>query len=138
MKTLLNLLRSLAAVVIGYLVLVALITLVQEVWFGGVGFYKSSLTVLMVAGFFTFLSAVAGGLVAVLIAKGHRSIHALAMCILIVAEAIALIVTGGTTDPLWFDTLASGSLIIGILLGAFLFERIKPNFDNRVLTTSAN
>ncbi|MCH8955440.1 hypothetical protein IIA28_09030 [candidate division KSB1 bacterium] len=72
MKTLLNLLRSLAAVVIGYLVLVALITLVQEVWFGGVGFYKSSLTVLMVAGFFTFLSAVAGGLVAVLIAKSHR------------------------------------------------------------------
>lgn len=46
--------------------------------------------------------------------------------------------TGGTTYPLWFDTLASGSLIIGILLGAFLFERIKPNFDNRVLTTSTN
>ncbi len=138
MKTLLNLLRSLAAVVIGYLVLVALITLVQEVWFGGVGFYKSSLTVLMVAGFFTFLSAVAGGLVAVLIAKGHRSIHALVMCLLVVVETITLTVTGGTTDPLWFDLLASGSLIIGIMLGAFLFERIKPNFDNRVLTTSAN
>ncbi len=61
MKTLLNLLRSISAVVVGYLVLVALITLVQEVWFGGVGFYKSSLTVLMVAGFFTFLSAAAGG-----------------------------------------------------------------------------
>ena len=35
MKTLLNLLRSILAVVVGYLVLVALITLVQEVWFGG-------------------------------------------------------------------------------------------------------
>ena len=138
MKTLLNLLRSLLAVVVGYLVLVALITLVQEVWFGGVGFYKSSLTVLMVAGFFTFLSAAAGGSVAVLIAKSHRRMHALALCSLIVAEAIALIVTGGTTDPLWFDTLASGSLIIGILLGAFLLERIKPNFEKRVLTTSPN
>jgi len=57
MGPVLNLLRSLLAVVVGYLVLVVLITLVQEVWFGGVGFYKSSLTVLMVAGFFTFLSA---------------------------------------------------------------------------------
>jgi len=54
MKTLLNLLRSILAVVVGYLVMAALITLVQEVWFGGVGFYKSSLVVLMVAGFFTF------------------------------------------------------------------------------------
>ncbi len=61
----------------------------------------------------------------------------MALCSLIVAEEIALIVTGGTTDPLWFDTLASGSLIIGILLGAFLLERIKPNFEKRVLTTSA-
>ena len=138
MKTLLNLLRSILAVVVGYLVLVALITLVQEVWFGGVGFYKSSLVVLMVAGFFTFLSAAAGGLVAVLIAKSHGSMHALALCSLIVAEAIALIVTGGTTDPLWFDLLASGSLIIGIMLGAFLHERLRTNLDNRVLTTSAN
>ncbi len=72
MKTFLNLLRSLSAVVIGYLVMAALITLAQEVWFGGVGFYKSSLTVLVVAGFFTFLSAAAGGSVAVLIAKSHR------------------------------------------------------------------
>jgi len=138
MKTLLNLLRSLAAVVIGYLVLVALITLVQEVWFGGVGFYKSSLTVLMVAGFFTFLSAVAGGLVAVLIAKSHGKIHTLVMCLLVVVETITLTVTGGTTDPLWFDLLASGSLIIGIMLGAFLHERLRTNLDNRVLTTSAN
>ena len=138
MKTLLNLLRSLAAVVIGYLVLVALITLVQEVWFGGVGFYKSSLTVLMVAGFFTFLSAVAGGLVAVLIAKSNGKIHTLVMCLLVVVETITLTVTGGTTDPLWFDLLASGSLIIGIMLGAFLHERLRTNLDNRVLTTSAN
>ncbi|MCH8873450.1 hypothetical protein IH824_11885 [candidate division KSB1 bacterium] len=116
----------------------ALITLVQEVWFGGVGFYKSSLVVLMVAGFFTFLSAVAGGLVAALIAKSHSRIHALVMCILIVAEAIALIVTGGSADPFWFDILASSSLIIGILLGAFLHERLRTNLDNRVLTTSAN
>ena len=135
MKPVLSLLRGILAVVAGYLVLVVLITLVQEVWFGGVSFYKSSLTVLIVAGFFTFLSAAAGGLVAVLIAKSHRSIHTLAMCLLIVAEAIALIATGGTTDPLWFDTLASVSLIIGIVLGAFLLEKIKPNLEKRVLTT---
>jgi len=138
MKTLLNLLRSISAVVIGYLVMAALITLVQEVWFGGVGFYKSSLVVLMVAGFFTFLSAVAGGLVASLIAKSHGKIHALVMCLLIVVETIQLIVTGGSSDPLWFDILASGSLIIGIMLGAFLHERLRTNLDNRVLTTSAN
>ncbi len=36
MKTLLNLLRSISAVVVGYLVMAALITLVQEVWFGGI------------------------------------------------------------------------------------------------------
>jgi hypothetical protein len=54
-------LRTAIAIVVGYAVMVILITLVQEAWFGGVDYYESSRDELAVAGFFTFLSAVAGG-----------------------------------------------------------------------------
>jgi len=57
----LRVLRTVIAVVIGYAVMVILITLVQETWLGGVSYRESPRSVLAMAGFFTFLSAAIGG-----------------------------------------------------------------------------
>ncbi|MEE9534428.1 MAG: hypothetical protein V3W06_08405, partial [Acidimicrobiia bacterium] len=44
---------------------------------------------------------------------------------LVVVETTVLLSTGGLSGPLWFDLLAALSLVIGILLGAALFSRLK-------------
>lgn len=116
-------LRLLAGVIVGYATMVLLITLVQETWFGGVGWYESSPGELAVAGFFTFLSAVAGGLVGTLTAGGKTTVVARVMCLLVVTETTLLTLDGTLDGPLWFDLLAAGSLLAGILIGAEVIRR---------------
>ena len=120
MNTFLRIVRSVAAIFVGYFVMGMLITLVQETWLGGVSYHTSSLSVLAVAGFFTFLSAVAGGVVAGLIAGRRPLLHGLVMCLLVVAETTWLVRTGRADGPLWFDAMAAASLMVGMLLGALL------------------
>lgn len=116
-------LRLLGGVVAGYATMVIGITLVQETWFGGVGWYESSLGELGVAGFFTFLSAVAGGYVGTLVAGGRTAVVARVMCLLVVTETTVLTLDGTLSGPLWFDLVAAGSLLVGITIGAELLRR---------------
>jgi hypothetical protein len=109
--------RLLAGVLSGYAVMVILITVVQEGWFGGVGWGESSLGVLAAAGLGTFASAVVGGFVGTWIAGGGTRVVANVMSLLVVTETIVTTVDGTLNGPLWFDAMAAGSLIIGIHLG---------------------
>ena len=118
-------LRTILAIVVGYAVMVILITLVQETWLGGVSYRESPRSVLALAGFFTFLSAGIGGLVAAWIGGRQYLAHGLAVAAGVVVETTVLLSTGGLSGPLWFDLLAALSLVIGILLGAALFSRLK-------------
>ena len=45
------------------------------------------------------------------------------MSVLVVTETTYLTLSGGFSGPLWFDIVASASLIAGILLGAELVRR---------------
>ena len=118
-----KLLRTVAGVVCGYGVMVVLITLVQETWFGGVGWGKTPLGALAIAGFFTFVAAAVGSVAATAIARLTGRVAAAILCCLVVVETTTLIVTGTVTGPLWFDVLAGASLIVAIVLGAELFLR---------------
>jgi len=120
MTTWLRLGRSVAAVLVGYVLMGALITLVQETWFGGVSYTKSTAGVLVAAGFFTFLAAVVGGYAAGWIAGRRPMLHGLAMSCIVVVETSWLIGSGRTWDPTWFDVTAASSLIVGILLGSWI------------------
>ncbi len=125
MKGLLTAARSALAVVVGYAVMVVLITLVQEVLFGGVSFYRSSLSELAVAGLLTTLSAVAGGFVAAALAGRAPLGHGLAMSVLVAIEMTALLSTGKLEGPLWFDLAAAASLVVGILAGALAWSLLR-------------
>ena len=121
--------RGIVAVLGGYAVMGLLITLVQETWLGGVSYTTSTTGVLLVGGFFTFLSAVAAGALAGWIAGHHPLHHAAVMCLLVALETTWLITSGRTKDPLWFDLIASGSLLAGLMIGAsFLMRprRVSP------------
>lgn len=116
-------LRTLVGIVCGYALMVALITLVQEVWLGGVSWGKSPLGVLALAGILTSVAAAIGALAATAIARPTGRIAAAVMSGWVVIETTVLIVTGKVAGPLWFDLLAAVSLIIAILLAAELFLR---------------
>ena len=127
MKGLLSFVRSLVGVVGGYALMGLLITMVQEWWFGGVSYRKSATLVLIAAGFLTFLCAVAGGWLAGWIAGRHPVRHGLVMSAMVAAETTWLITSGRTTDPVWFDTMAAGSLVVGLLLGSSLAACCAPS-----------
>jgi len=112
--------RSVVGVLIGYALMVLLITLVQETWFGGVSYTKSPVGVLVVAGLFTFLSAVVGGYAAGLIAGHHPGWHGAVISLMVACETTWLISSGRTHDPIWFDTTAAGELVLGLMLGSLL------------------
>ncbi len=116
-------LRTALGVVCGYAVMVALITLVQETWFGGVGWYQSTAGVLAIAGALTALAAALVAITATAIARPPRRTAAAIMSVLVVVETTALMVMGKVAGPEWFDVLAAESLIVAILLGAELFLR---------------
>ena len=121
-----KILRTSAGVVVGYAVMVVLITLVQETWFGGVGFETSSFSVLAAAGALTSVAAAIGSVAATAIARPFGRLAAIVMACVVVLETTVLILTGRVADPLWFDLMGAASLIVSILVGAELLLRLGP------------
>jgi hypothetical protein len=115
------------AVVAGYATMILFITVVQEGMFGGVTYQTSPLPQLLVAGGLTLASAAVGGVVAARIFGKPFFPPALIICGLVVLESTYMISAGRMPGPIWFDVMASGSLLFGILLGAFVVQRWKPN-----------
>ena len=133
-----KLLLVIAGVVCGYALMAALITLVQEGWFGGVGWDKTPPGTLAIAGFFTCVAAAIGAVTATAIARPMGRLAAGTMSCLVATETTALIITGKVAGPLWFDLLAAASLIVAILLGAELFLRFTGTAPDPSNTQSAS
>ena len=115
--------RAILAAAAGYVVIALLSTLVQEIWLGGVSYQHSSKRVLVLAGIFTPLTAVAGGLTSAWLSPRAPLLSCLALCGLIVAESTYLYVTGRVDGPLWFEAGAASSLVVAVLLGCALVHR---------------
>lgn len=130
--------RTTAGVFCGYVFMVVLITLVQETWLGGVGWYESSLDVLALAGFLTALSGAVRAAVASAIARSAGRLPALIMSSLVVIETTMLSIAGGPSGTLWFDILAATCLIAAILLGAEMFLRTFQRAEYQTSVTSAH
>lgn len=118
-----RILRTGTGIVVGYAVMVILITLVQEAWFGGVSLGKSSVGVLVAAGLLTALAAAVGSVTATAIARPLGRIAAVVMACVVILETIVLVTTGRVSGPLWFDLMGAVSLIVSILVGAEVFLR---------------
>jgi hypothetical protein len=117
--------RVVLGIVVGHGLLALLITLVQENWFGGVGWHESPLGELLLAGFLSCVGAGIGAAVATIISRPTGRLAAVIMSCLIVVETTVLVVTGKADGPLWFDVVAAASLIVGILLGAETVLRLR-------------
>ena len=95
------------ATILGYITMGFLITVVQEWIFGGVSYNKSSLIVLAVAGFGTFLSAIMGGWLAYFINSYSTKLSNMIMCGMVIVETTWILNTFKAESPIWFDVLAA-------------------------------
>ncbi len=132
MKPLKNLFEIIVAVLAGESMLVFLITIVQENIFGGITFNESPWFDIIFGGLGTFVSAFLAGTAIYLIVNKRTIIPSLIITGIIVVESIWLLFFSSSKDPLWFDAMASSSLIVGIWLGALIY---KLNWAGKYLGT---
>ena len=111
--------RSIAAVAIGYAVMIAGAWFGQESVFPGTE-YGSPVLELLTVGVLTSVLAGMGGVVTAILAPSRPYLHLLPMAVLISIETVLLYVTGRVTGPLWFELLAGASLIAGTVIGAWV------------------
>lgn len=115
----------LLAVLGGYVTMFLLILAAQEGLFGGVSYRTTPLPQLLVAGALTNAAAVVGGAVAARIYGKPWFLPALCICGLVVSETTYMILANRLDGPVWFDGLAAGSLLVGLLIGGYGLHRLR-------------
>ncbi|MFL6759530.1 hypothetical protein [Sphingomonas sp.] len=121
-KIALQAVRSSLAIIVGEVLLYAGTWFVQERIFHHVT-YSDKAATLFGAGLLTPLAAIVAGFAVAAIAGTRPYLHLVPMCALIVAETAYLYSRGLVDGPIWFEASAGLSLILGALLGAYLWSR---------------
>lgn len=116
-RILLKIGRSILGMVLGYALFV-FGTIVGRMPFPELSYYSSSTTTLVAAALVIPWAGVVGGFVTAAIVPSRPFLHILPACLLIVAESTYLYVTGIADGPLWFETGAALSLVVGYGVGA--------------------
>ena len=119
-----NMLRSVLAVVVGYVVMVAGAWLGQETFYPS-SEYGSPLPEVIMVGILTSALGGLGGTVTALLAPSRPFLHLIPMAALIAIETVTLYVNNRVSGPLWFELLAGASLIAGTFIGAWLGVQVK-------------
>lgn len=118
-NTLTTSLKMLLAICLGEAILVLGTTLIQEILLGGISYYTSSGPALFSAGIGSFFVACLAGFVAFGVMKRKTEVPIAVLSMLVIIETFWLINSGHTSGPIWFDLMASISLIIGFWVGRF-------------------
>ena len=129
-----SILLTMVAVIAGYALMVGLITLVQEVWFGGVGWGTTPVGRLAAASLLTMLAAFIGAAVATAIRHGRTFVPAIIMSCMVAMETTALVITEKVSGPLWFDALSAVLLILAILAGSWSMQMLAGSLAGRSWT----
>ncbi len=124
--------RSIGAVLLGYAVLVIGALIFQDALFGGLT-YQSPPFDLVIGGGLTVASAVAGGYVLALTAPKHPMLHAVPLVVWLCFETTMLYLSGDS--PLWFDIVAGGSNVLGVLIGAYTWVRLNGIPDQPTISS---
>lgn len=120
MKNLTIFLRYAFSVILGYLVMVLLLVVAQDLTFGRPELGTTPFLNIFFAGIGSVLAAVGGGWVAGQIKRHKQLWPQQIMCLLLIVESTYLMTNGILTNPIWFELLASMSLIFGVLIGGWI------------------
>lgn len=116
-----NILRVVAATILGEIALIIFAFIAQEVLVNGIRYNSATIFELTFGGIATFTAAVLAGVVARLVNGEYNFIVPLVISILITLETTYLISTNFTKDPIWFDVAGASSLVLAVWLG-FLYK----------------
>lgn len=116
----LSVLRSIAAVVGGYLVVAGGTILTFNVLVGQVT-VDSSPRQMILGTVGAVISGIAGGVVAALLAPRSPFAHAAGVLILLALDTASVLAKG--PGPAWFDLAGSAILAISVLIGGWLIAR---------------
>ena len=118
--------RSISAPIAGYATIVIGALIFQEGLFGRVT-HDSAITAIVIGGGMTAVACVAAGYLVAQIAPKAPVAHALPLVIWLSIETTLVHLEGN--GPLWFDALAGGSNIAGVILGVWIWIRRNGSTD---------
>ena len=119
-----NILRGLAAMILGYVAIVGLTSLGFNILLGGRQLYGASGPVLVAGMLVATVAGIVGGLIAGWIGARRGLINAALVLIPLAADTVyVLFFFKGGNAPFWFDAMASATLMLFTLLGGLLSER---------------
>jgi hypothetical protein len=121
-----HVLRALAAMIIGYGVIVVLTSFGFNVVLGGRPIYGSSPVVMVSGMVVAVISGLVGGYIAGLIGPMGGLLNAMLVLIPLAADTVfVLFFYKKSSAPFWFDAMASATLMICTLGGGLLSGRIR-------------
>jgi hypothetical protein len=121
-----HVLRAVAAMIIGYGVIVVLTSLGFNVVLGGRSIYGGSVVLLASGMLVAVIAGVAGGYVAGLIGPVRGLINAALVLIPLTADTMGVLFFNRKSNaPFWFDAMASATLMICTLGGGLLSRRTR-------------
>jgi hypothetical protein len=124
LKLVIRIVRGVAAMLIGYVVIVLLTSLGFNGVLGGRPLYGGSLLDLAVGMLIAVISGLVGGCLAGFIGGGRGILNAALVLVPLTGDTIyVLFFFKKSTAPFWFDALASGTLMACTVLGGLLSER---------------
>jgi hypothetical protein len=116
-SSVISVVRSILAVVFGYIVIAAGTILTFNIIVGQIS-VASSPSQLLAGTVGAVLSGLVGGMVAGLVAPRAPILHALAIWILLAIDTASVIANG--SGPVWFDLAGSGVLAVSAVIGGGL------------------
>jgi len=125
---LLKILRSIVSVVLGYAVIV-LCTVVGFRPLGGIIHLHAPLRVHAFGALVAIISGLAGGLTAGFLA-GHHPVRHAAAVLLFLSLDTAVVLSRGSTDPLWFDLAGASTLMLATVCGGALYAYMARRLRN--------
>ena len=116
----LKILRSLASILLGYLVIVVC-TIVGFKPLGGIVHLQAPFRIQAAGALVAILSGLMGGVTAAFVAGRHPVRHAAGVLVFLCIDT-AVVLSGGSTDPVWFDLSGSVTLMLATVSGGVLYR----------------
>jgi hypothetical protein len=130
-KTLLMVARALAAIVLGYGLIVLLTIAGFNVWLGGANLFRGGLLLMAKGMLVAVVAGLVGGYVAGLVGGDRPMLHASLVLLPLMADSIYVFFFFPRETPLWFEVMGSAGLMLSTLAGGAL--RVWQNPSARIL-----
>jgi hypothetical protein len=124
-KLIILIIRGLAAMIIGYAVIVVLTSLGFNGLLGGRPLYGGSRFDLVTGMIVAIISGLVGGCVAGFVGPIREILNAALVLVPLTGDTIGVLFFSKRTAPFWFDALASATLMVFTVLGGLLSQRLR-------------